>query len=135
MGVNESDAKSCSERIFTFDHTRLNPSRARRLEYGLTSGALPARAGGWWFDENSDLKRALAACFRRPPEPNPRSRSAPGQRLSAIWQSKGGMFRQHHDDEGGKDTQNRRFFDSVLFAYTCFLATAMPSHPCLSLRK
>src|SRR5205823_2515293 len=57
------------------------------------------------------VPKALAACFRRPPEPNPRSRSAPGQRLSAIWQSKGRTFRQHHDDEGGKGTQNRRFFD------------------------
>ena len=83
----------------------------------------------------SGNKKALAACFRRPPEPNPRSRSAPGQRLSAIRQSKGGTFRQHHDDDGGKDTQNRRFFDSVLFAYASFLAAAMPTHLCAPLRK
>ena len=59
--------------------------------------------------------KALAACFRRPPEPNPRSRSALGLRPNA-WQSTGRTFRLHHDGGDGR-TRNFAVQNLALFAW------------------
>src|SRR6478609_4286429 len=61
-------------------------------------------------------KKALAACFRRPPEPNPRSRSTLTFRPNVIWQSNGRTFHLYRDDRDGRKRKIVVVHNFALFA-------------------
>ena len=63
-----------------------------------------------------DVPKALAACFRRPPEPNPRSRSALNFRPNAFWQSTGRTFHLYRDGRDGRTRKIVVVHNFALFA-------------------
>jgi hypothetical protein len=76
-----------------------------------------------------------AACFRRPPEPNPRSRSALGQWRSANWQREGGTVRQRYDNEGGKKHEIAVYLTSCCSHMRAFKHRSCQHRPCRRLIK
>src|SRR5438094_7086627 len=73
-------------------------------------------AADWKVRAPGQKKDWRPACAGRQ-KPNPRSRSALGQRHSAFQQTIGEPFRLHHDGEGGGHTRNPGLSGLRMFAW------------------